>query len=148
MNPINKRLREKIPKRFQSLVGVTSMKIWSECLYKIVMILSDQQLITGIAILITAMYLKIQGSITVYHFTIATDEAWFSSNTHLVSLTVLRGFLSEERKRTRQQGSADTSMKLHSRALNAFPAIWRAFFMLILASLLFYANVISGYQYW
>ena len=54
---------------------------------KVVLSLSDQQLIAGLAIL-TAGLLK-HCSISVYHFSIVTDLAWFSSNVHLTTLNVL-----------------------------------------------------------
>jgi hypothetical protein len=51
----------------------------------------DQQLVFGIALLIVTL-IRIpanQGQIRVYHFTIASDLAWFSSNTYLSSLVIL-----------------------------------------------------------
>ena len=52
---------------------------------------SDQQIITGIAIL-AAGYSK-RCTISVYHYHVVVYLAWMSSSTHLVTLTVLRNFL-------------------------------------------------------
>jgi hypothetical protein len=53
----------------------------------IILAFSDQQLVTGFALLLST-YLK--GDITVYTFRVATTVAWFSSTTHLATLVVLR----------------------------------------------------------
>jgi hypothetical protein len=66
-------------------------KDWSELYFKSVLMLSDQQLVTGIAILIAA-FAQIC-TISTYHFQICTFLAWVAGNTHLVALTSLRPFL-------------------------------------------------------
>jgi hypothetical protein len=53
----------------------------------IVLAFSDQQLVTGLALLIS-IYIK--GDITVYTFQVATSLAWFSSTIHLATLVVLK----------------------------------------------------------
>ena len=53
--------------------------------------LSDQQLLTGFSILIAGFV--IHCSISVYHFAIVGDLAWFSANVHLSSLIVLQKYL-------------------------------------------------------
>ena len=53
--------------------------------------ISDQQLVTGLAVLI-AGYLKMC-SMSIYHFNIVGSLAWFSSATHLATLGVLRKYL-------------------------------------------------------
>ena len=55
---------------------------------------SDQQIVTGIAIL-AAGYAK-HCTISVYHFQVVVYLAWMSSGTHLVTLTVLRKYLRDE----------------------------------------------------
>ncbi|KAL8836742.1 MAG: hypothetical protein Q9170_002806 [Blastenia crenularia] len=60
---------------------------------RLIMTLSDQQLLAGIAILIAGFLSHC--SISVYHFSILSDLAWFSSNTHLTSLGVLQIYLAE-----------------------------------------------------
>ncbi|KAH8890405.1 hypothetical protein GQ53DRAFT_824551 [Thozetella sp. PMI_491] len=49
--------------------------------------LSDQQLVTGFAILVS-MFSK--GDITVYSFRVATGVAWLSSTIHMATLVILR----------------------------------------------------------
>jgi hypothetical protein len=53
----------------------------------IILAFSDQQLVTGLALLIS-IYIK--GDITVYTFQVATSLAWFSSTIHLATLVVLK----------------------------------------------------------
>jgi len=68
----------------------------SQALRKLVLGFSDQQLVTGIGILIVSLA-RFQGSypISIYHFVLVTDMAWFVSNTHLITLTVLSEYLKE-----------------------------------------------------
>jgi hypothetical protein len=63
----------------------------SEVLQKFVLTLSDQQLVTGFAILIASFALRC--SISGLNFEIASSLAWFSSVTHLASLAILREYL-------------------------------------------------------
>jgi len=57
-----------------------------------------------------------------YHFQLAADLAWFASNTHLRTLTVLRGYLKDY-----------TTLK-----------IWRLIGMIVLGALLFAATLLSA----
>ena len=63
----------------------------SNGLKKFVLALSDQQLVTGLAIL-TAGYTN-RCTLTIFHFNIIASLAWFSSTTHLSTLAVLRVYL-------------------------------------------------------
>lgn len=61
---------------------------------------SDQQCITGIAILLSGysqLSLQNTNPITVYNWHIAVDLAWFSSITHLTTLTCLRHYFRQRR---------------------------------------------------
>ena len=61
---------------------------------------SDQQCITGIAILLSGysqLSLRNTNPITVYNWQIAVDLAWFSSITHLTTLTCLRHYFRQRR---------------------------------------------------
>lgn len=66
-------------------------------LRKAVLALSDQQIVTGIAILAAGFNGLRQGSISVYHFQIVVYLAWMSSSVHLSALTLLRPFLHRHR---------------------------------------------------
>ncbi|PVH84507.1 hypothetical protein DL98DRAFT_611259, partial [Cadophora sp. DSE1049] len=149
LNPINRMLRRVISQNFQRKFGVRMTTIWSEALFEIVMLLSDQQLVTGTAMLATIIYLRSQESITVYHYTMATNLAWFSSNTQLLSLVVLRGWLSEERKVAKRDRQFNTRPKSRSRSiLIEFRSVWRAVLMVIMAVLLIYTNTFVAYEEW
>lgn len=60
-------------------------------LEKFILALSDQQLITGLGIFIAAYHMRC--SMSFYHFKIVSTLAWFSSTTHLSTLSVLRVYL-------------------------------------------------------
>ena len=59
-------------------------------LERFILALSDQQLVTGLSVLL-AGYIK-HCDISVYSFQITTALAWFSCTTHLATLTVLRQY--------------------------------------------------------
>lgn len=67
---------------------------WRTLLVKIVIMLSDQQIVTGISVL-TATYAK-RCTINVYHWQVVVYLAWMSSGTHLITLSVLREQLREK----------------------------------------------------
>jgi len=60
-----------------------------------VLICSDQQIITGIGILI-AIFTQLS-TVSVYHYQVAVYLAWMSSNVHLTTLTILRDYLQKNR---------------------------------------------------
>src|SRR5882757_4158817 len=132
-----KHVCEKLRKRMESREW--DPDLYADCAKSLVETLSDQQLVTGVAVLVAAIKGLRDRSMSVYHFTIVTDLAWFSSNTHLFSLLVWRSY--------------DVSAKRHSegreerrpRALR-IPIIIRVALMLLLAALLLYSCWVSGYK--
>ena len=54
----------------------------------VILNLSDQQILVGLAILLAGIIRVC--SISAYHFTIVSDLGWFASNTHLLTLGVLQ----------------------------------------------------------
>ena len=68
---------------------------WIPVIEKVILNLSDQQLLTGLSILIAGF--ATHCSISVYHFAIVSDLAWFSANVHLSSLIVLQQYLLREK---------------------------------------------------
>ena len=63
----------------------------SKGLERFILALSDQQLVTGLAILIAGYTDRCSRSI--YHFRIISALGWFSSTTHLSTVAVLRAYL-------------------------------------------------------
>ncbi|KAF2150944.1 hypothetical protein K461DRAFT_279726 [Myriangium duriaei CBS 260.36] len=61
-----------------------------------VILLSDQQIVVGLAILI-AGFVGLAGTINVYHFQIVIYLAWLASSVHLSALTMLSEFFSSHR---------------------------------------------------
>lgn len=64
-----------------------------DSLERFVLSLGDQQLVTGLAVLI-AGYSEMN-SMSAYHFNIVASLAWFSSATHLATLAVLKNYFRE-----------------------------------------------------
>ena len=74
---------------------LTRTDVWAPTIRKGIMMISDQQLITGMAILAGAYSQLHCGKISAYHWQIIVYLAWFSSLTHLTTLTVLRQYFRE-----------------------------------------------------
>ena len=97
---------------------------WYRTLRKAVLVFSDQQIVTGIAILV-AGFIEWR-DITVYHWQVVTYLGWMASNVHLTSLTFLRDYL-----------QANETLRL-----------WRIAGMTILFGLLVVSIVPSGSVAW
>jgi hypothetical protein len=63
----------------------------SEALTKFILSLSDQQLVTGLAILIASLSNRCR--VSLYEFRVVVSLAWFSSTTHQATLRVLQRYL-------------------------------------------------------
>ena len=68
----------------------------SKGLERFILTLSDQQLVTGLAVLIAA-YINLRTR-SMYHYRIIVALAWFSSTTHLSTLAVLRVYFTDHPK--------------------------------------------------
>ena len=64
---------------------------WAQAVEKATLMFSDQQLVTGIAIL-GGGYSQLRNGIQVYHWQIIVDLAWFASCTHLTTMSTLRQY--------------------------------------------------------
>ena len=64
---------------------------WIPIIEKTTVALSDEQILTGLSVLILGFVT--QCSISAYHFAVVDDLAWFSANVHLTGLGILRGYL-------------------------------------------------------
>ena len=62
-----------------SEVAKSERDFWVLVIEKVALGLSDQQLLTGLAVLIAGFWTHC--SISVYHFALVNDLAWFSANT-------------------------------------------------------------------
>ena len=109
------------PKTWNDPQGRPSKK-WTQALESAVLMYSDTQILTGIAILLSA-YLELGGGISIYHWRVAVQLAWFSSVTHLTTLTFLRTHFQERPKM----------------------ALWRTFLMGFTLLLLIVALVPTGF---
>lgn len=108
-----------------SKIGKRPSKSWESVLRTAVLTYSDNQLVTGIGILASAfpqLYTKLPS----YYWQMVVYEAWFSSHTHLATLTVLRQHLQER------------------------PAIrsWRVILMVLTVLMLAAALLPTGDRYW
>lgn len=121
-----------------------------EALFGLVQSLGDTQLVTGIAMLSAAIFKLNRGSITVYHFNMVTNLAWFSSNVHLLALLALRTqFLRSLKKGQRREYSRNGGQSRFWASLNrGADVLVRVMFMLLLAGLLLYCAYVSGAEGW
>lgn len=67
---------------------------WTKTMEKVVLIFSDQQLVTGLAILLAGFSEAYSNDLDVLHWQILVYLAWTSSAVHLVTLSMLRNRLS------------------------------------------------------
>jgi hypothetical protein len=116
-------------------------ELWAECFFRVTFTLSDQQLVTGIALLVASFKLPGEGEITAYHFGVARDLAFFSSNVHLLSLLVLWTSLGSERKSLKRTGE-------RRRLPVPFVTKWRLVCMLVVMGFLMAATWQSAHRLW
>ena len=76
-----------------SEVAESKRDFWVPVIEKVALGLSDQQLLTGLAVLVAGFWTHC--SISVYHFALVNDLAWFSANAHLTTLGLLDGFFQD-----------------------------------------------------
>ncbi|KAH6656049.1 hypothetical protein BKA67DRAFT_562515 [Truncatella angustata] len=67
------------------------------CIRHVILVLSDQQIVTGIAIMAAGFYGLQSKEISVYHYQIVLYLAWMSSSVHLSAITLLHSFISQHR---------------------------------------------------
>lgn len=99
---------------------------WLPVIEKVVLGLSDQQLLTGLAILIAGLCKLC--SISVYHFAVVGDLAWFSSNVHVTSLGILQTYFRQKSRRIYRN--------------------WRVCLMCLMAMLMITTFVMQGHKQW
>ena len=114
-----------IRKLFRQRVQVSDdiREYWLTVIERFLLGMADQQLVTGTACLVVGF---IKCDITVYHFTIVTDLAWFSSSTHLSAMRILNRYLREY-----------TAARF-----------WRVIVMLVMYSLLMTSSVLESNDSW
>ncbi|KAK8093590.1 hypothetical protein PG997_000275 [Apiospora hydei] len=66
---------------------------WQRIFEEVVLIFSDQQLLTGIGVLVAGYVQVVNADLSAYHWNSVVYLAWLSSTVHLMSLSVLRGRL-------------------------------------------------------
>ena len=71
-------------------IGPELSEFWNPIISTLILSLSDQMLLTGLAMMITALTLHC--TISVYHASIVLDLAWFAAGAHLLTL----GFLNRK----------------------------------------------------
>lgn len=143
-------------KRLSSFVGrylrADRAALFAAVLQDVVLTLSDQQLVTGIAILTAGFVLLSNGSISVYHFSIVQDLAWLASNTHLLSILVIRDrLLSNSDLRSDDKLPTGLSLFTFRKGFKGdvpFVRGWRAFLMIAHGALLLASTIVTGFVNW
>ena len=111
--------------KFSPRKRVHSVQRLELALRRIVRMFSDQQVATGIALLASG-YAQLSSGISNYHWQMLVYLAWFSSLTHLTTLTVLRQYFQDNRK----------------------ARLWRAVLMLVTVMMLGAALLPTGDTLW
>ena len=105
-------------------IRASKREFWVPVIKKLVLSLSDQQLLTGLAVLVAAFWTHC--TISVYHFALVNDLAWLSSTVHLITLSVLEDYVFK----------------------NHVQRDWRVALMVIMALLLVASTVMEGHYLW
>lgn len=98
---------------------------WEPTLRTAVLMFSDQQLVTGSALLASG-YAQLPSGLSAYHWQMIVYLAWFSSLTHLTTLTILRQYFRE----------------------NTAARLWRTILMLVMVTMLGIALLPTGDARW
>ena len=105
-------------------IGASRRDFWVPVIEKLVFSLGDQQLLTGLTMQIAAFVTRC--TISLYHFTLVNDLAWFSATVHLVTLRVLEDYFFD----------------------NHVQRDWRVALMVTMALLLATSTVVKGHHLW
>lgn len=89
-NPVDRLIIDALPTLWKRR-GPRPTAKWGEALQKAILSFSDQQLVTGFAILVSG-YSQLKCGLSLYHWVTVVNLAWFSSLTHLTTLTSLRKY--------------------------------------------------------
>lgn len=83
--------------RFSPRRRVRSVQRLEQALRRIVLMFSNQQVVTGMALLASG-YAQLSSGINIYYWQMLVYLAWFSSLTHLLTLTVLWQYFQDNSK--------------------------------------------------
>ena len=100
-------------------------KVWGMAIQRAILMFSDQQLVTGIALL-GAGCSQLSSDLPVYYWQVLVQLVWFSSISHLATLTCLRQYF---KKKTAARG-------------------WRISLMIVLALMQIVALMPTGLREW
>ncbi|KAH9890755.1 hypothetical protein F4778DRAFT_366536 [Xylariomycetidae sp. FL2044] len=142
-NPLDRFFRAQCCEPVQRMLGKRVSWVGARIAYDMVVCLSDQQLVVGNAILLAAILKLGELDLTVYHFSIVSDLAWLSSNVHLSSVLIVRGF-----NISVKPGGSPQRTEAHRQFTTSLPTLFRAIFICTLAGMLLYANYVSGARGW
>ena len=94
-NPIDSALIKLLTNRLRKRFAIQVSDKWIKALEGAVLTCSDTQIINGLAILLCG-YIQVS-ELSAYHWQVVVNLAWFSSLTHLTTLTFLRHRLRQQR---------------------------------------------------
>jgi hypothetical protein len=90
-------LHDDIKLPFLKVLSEPQRSFWVSILDRLILGFSDQQLVSGISILIVG-FIKLPQGISTYHFTLITSLAMFSCSAHLASVLSLRRYFQKNRE--------------------------------------------------
>lgn len=89
VNKLQKFFGHQPPENSHDEPSLKTQHMREEALERFVLALSDQQLVTGLAVLISGF---VKCDISLYSFRMVASVAWFSCTTHLSTLIVLKRY--------------------------------------------------------
>ena len=90
-NPVDRRLISFVKPKAWKQMSSRDSETWTQALEASVLMFSDIQVITGMAILLCG-YTQLADGLDSYHWVMVVNLAWFSSLTHLATLSSLRSY--------------------------------------------------------
>ena len=93
-NSVDDKFKTKV-KHALSRIGNLQSKRWSRTLHEAVLVYSDQLSLMGIALLVSGIS-QLFFSLDTYHWQLTFDLAWFTSITHLTTITCLRHYFHKQ----------------------------------------------------
>ncbi|ETN44353.1 uncharacterized protein HMPREF1541_10533 [Cyphellophora europaea CBS 101466] len=116
---------------------------WFQVFYRFALSLSDTQLVSGLAVISTALIRMATGELSTYHFNIIQDLAWLSNNSHLLSLHLIRAWIEQQE----QSHPASTTLQArHASQLGAYFGLRMTRFVLmsVMLALMLTIVIFSG----
>ena len=90
-NIVNDRCTSLLP----GVLSPSNPKKWFDIFRRLILSLSDTQLISGLAVITVAFIQMGSGNLSSYHFNICQDLAWLANNAHVLTMSVVNRWIAD-----------------------------------------------------